>query len=608
MKRLALFLTAALFLVAAGVAPLLAAGPNAGAPAKALTADQIKALIGKLGDADFKTRAAAQKELVEAGPAVLPALEEAARSSDAEIKQRAADAIKEIRDAIAAVASAELAKNYLWSFNIANGVMYGPAVAAGRAYAIGRDWRLYAVDIKTGKEAWNAELPAKASAQMSAGEKVLAVAQGANLIVYEAKEGKKLWEKDLGGGAAAPGGAAPGPVGPGGGIKPPIKAVPLDGDGAGAAGNGEAAPAQAGPPVAVPPIRFAPIQPVATASAPASGPAKGPAAGPIQGGPPVARPPIVVAGPIRNAPFMLSRTFAWVAGDVVVARAADKLRAFKALTGEDAWEMDFKATGFVNCNSIVAGNVLYASKGTAVAAIDLAAHKELWSKDISQCAGLALGGGTLICVNNAGTKMIALDARKGDQLWEQDLPGTGAVGVVNAPVTRLNLRNRGSEAPIVPVDDSKVYLVVGEELITFDLKKGDKAAVKLDLGMPKGENEADQAAAGGAPAPGPGGAAGFIGVTNKNLAYSSARWIVSGDKLYVIDADGLFAFESKSGQRLWMLPMKQQMPAGDPVVADGVIYFATYMFSTSALRPGGMPDEKALPKDLPGLHAVKLQK
>lgn len=45
-------------------------------------------------------------------------------------------------------------------------------------------------------------------------------------------------------------------------------------------------------------------------------------------------------------------------------------------------------------------------------------------------------------------------------------------------------------------------------------------------------------------------------------------------------------------------------PVGGMVVADGVICFATRPMSKAMLAPG----VNALPKDLPGLHAVELPK
>ena len=155
-----------------------AVAPAASQAAVQLTAEQVKALVAKLGDADFKVREAAQKELVQAGPAVLDALEQAAKSDDAEVKQRAAEAIKEIRDAIALAVSQEVAKNYLWSYTLDNGAIGSPVVYGGAAYVIGQDWKLHAVDVKTGKKVWAFDLPVKGMAQVSAGEKVVAADRG----------------------------------------------------------------------------------------------------------------------------------------------------------------------------------------------------------------------------------------------------------------------------------------------------------------------------------------------------------------------------------------------------------------------------------------------
>jgi outer membrane protein assembly factor BamB len=78
-----------------------------------------------------------------------------------------------------------------------------------------------------------------------------------------------------------------------------------------------------------------------------------------------------------------------------------------------------------------------------------------------------------------------------------------------------------------------------------------------------------------------------------------ARWTASSATLYVSANGGLFAFDGKSGQRLWALPNKQML-SGDPVVAEGAIYYTTSRYLAA-------PDENTQPKDLPGLHAVKLK-
>jgi outer membrane protein assembly factor BamB len=315
----------------------------------------------------------------------------------------------------------------------------------------------------------------------------------------------------------------------------------------------------------------------------------------------VARGPVAVAGRIG---YVQPR--AWVAGDVVVARVAlDKLKAFKALTGEDAWEIEVKP-GSPMCFPVVNGGIAYLTEGDSVTAIDLATQKRLWTTELANCTSLARGGQALVC--QAGGKIVALDvSKKGEKLWDADLPEGGAGGgpALNVPVAKV----RGFGGLVV--DDSRVYMVAGDEMVTYDLKKGEKASSKLDLTLPE-EGAKEGAAAGdgvGTVVVGPGGGAGGMVVIQGggNVMMTSAsgglmRWTASGGMVYAATNKGLFAFDGKSGQRLWLLTINQRL-SGDPVVAGGAIFFGTMR----AYGPAAAPDEKALPKDLPGLHAVKLK-
>jgi outer membrane protein assembly factor BamB len=515
------------FCLALVVCGAMAAWPlrsSAAEPAKSLTADQVKALIAKLGDADFKVRDAAQKDLVHAGPAALDALEQAAKSGDAEVKQRAAEAIKQIKDAVALADTQEMAKNYVWSHAIQNGAIGSPVVLGGMAYVVGQGPTLHAVDIKTGKEAWSYSMPTKGSPLVSAGEKVIALTVGRILMVVSVMDGNQLWQKDL---------------------RPATASTPAPGAG------------QAVAPASLPP-------------------------GQAPNGPPG---PVLAAGPIMP----LGRLQAWVVGDAVVVRIAlNKLKAFKALTGDDAWEMEVKPAGFPMCNTVVAGGVAYTSEGASVTAIDLSTRKRLWSQEVGFCTGLARGGQTLVC-RTAG-KFVALETKKGEKAWavdwNPDLPA-GPQG----PIARS--RDSG-----LVVDDARLYTLVGDEITTFDLNnKGKMTTAKLDLSLLETEGGKDAANSLNAR---PQGGAGGNG--NFNGGLDMARWTACGGTLYVDTVQGLFAFDGKDGRRLWVLPLPtKQMLSGAPVVADGVIYFATTPLSTAQF------DEKTLPKDLPGLHAVKLK-
>ena len=508
-----------------------AAATSAGQPAGSLSAEQVKALIATLGDADFKTRAAAQKELVAAGASVLDALEQATKSGDAEVKQRAEDAIRKINVGVVVTTSKALAKNQLWSYAIDNGAISAPAVAGGKAYVMGQNWKLHAVDVKTGKTVWVTDTAIKGWGQFFAGEKVVAAIQMTRVTAYDAKDGTRLWQKDT---------------------KP------------------------ASAPATVPAIRFAPFDRGVGASASAPAPSSGPVG-------PAAR-----AGGGLAAPIQAGVPQAWVVGDVVVVYGgADRIKGYRALTGDDAWEMEVTGKP-TSCVPVMANGVVYVARDTFVGAIDVAAKKPLWGTKLKGCSLLAMGGKTLYCV--VGGKVVAMDATTGVKSWDADLPGAaeGANAVPRAPV----MASGGLGARNLVADDFRAYVLLGDVLTTFDAKKGDQATVELELNDPRREGEEGEKDP-------PGGEDGMrMGSAGKG---GMNRLVPTGGMLCAVNEIGLFAFDGKTGQRLWMLPLSVR-PQGDPVIADGVLYF-----SSPQMR-GAVPEERALINDVPGLHALKVSK
>jgi hypothetical protein len=63
---------------------------------------KLAAAVKRLGDTSFEEREAASKELREIGLRAYPALQEAARSSDAEVKRRATQLLEEVRERVSA--------------------------------------------------------------------------------------------------------------------------------------------------------------------------------------------------------------------------------------------------------------------------------------------------------------------------------------------------------------------------------------------------------------------------------------------------------------------------------------------------------------------------
>ncbi len=69
-------------------------------PPKPAPAQEIKTLVRQLGDDDFKVREKASQRLLELGRLAVPALQEASKSSDAEVRQRASRILEAIQTSL----------------------------------------------------------------------------------------------------------------------------------------------------------------------------------------------------------------------------------------------------------------------------------------------------------------------------------------------------------------------------------------------------------------------------------------------------------------------------------------------------------------------------
>jgi outer membrane protein assembly factor BamB len=465
-------------------------------PASQASAERIKSLIDRMGDADSTVRDAAQRELIQIGQGAMDALVQATKNPDAEVRSRATEIVREIRASATLALSKGLAKNHLWSFEIPAGTIGSPVVFGERLYVVGGDWKLYSIDTKAGKKVWDADHQGKGSFALAAGEKVAAIIQGAGLTVHDVKDGKELWKKDV-----------PGAAGPTGG-------------------------------------------------------------------------PAIGGAPGKFPTFVPSQV--WIVGDTVVVKATDGLKAFKTATGDDAWDVEVKLEARPS-NAAEAAGVVCMSSGKAVMGVDLASHKQIWSKDIANCAVLG-SNGKLFCAL-AESKLYMLDPMKGDKLWEADLPADPKAKPTRAP-------SMGRRPAGLVMDDSRLYIVFGsQEFTTYDLKTGASSTVSFDSSLL--EAAARQASAGsddrtGAFAPGV-------------LSLGGSR-IASGGKYYTnTNNNALLAFDGKTGQNLWMLPTKQTV-VGNLIIADGVLYYVTLKGVTKTAESAPAPQ----PQDLSGVHALKL--
>ncbi|MFB3893496.1 MAG: PQQ-binding-like beta-propeller repeat protein [Phycisphaerae bacterium] len=498
MAKYSLFLAAALCCaIAASQLNGADQAASASSPASQAGAERIKSLISKLGDTDSAVRDAAQQELVRIGPAAMDALVQAAKDPDAEIRSSAAEILRQVRASAALAASKEMAKNYLWSSTIESGTIGSPAVFGDRLYVVGGDWRLYAINLKTGRKVWDVDHQGKGMFALGAGEKGVAFIQGAGLAFHDAKDGKEVWRKDV-----------PGAAGPGGG--------PAIGGGAG---------------------RF----------------------------------PIFVPSQ------------AWVMGGTVIAKATDGLRAFKAADGADDWQVELKLAGRP-CMAAMAGGIACMSSGQAVVGVDLATHKQIWSHEVADT--IVLGANGKVFCGVAGPKVFALDPQKGGKLWEADMPADTRPRVASGPAP---VRHPG---PLV-MDDQRLYIVFGsQEFMTYDLKTGAMAAVAFDPSLVEAAAREMSGGADSRNVPRPAG---------KSVLSLGASRNASGGVLYVSGNDALLAFDGKTGRNLWMLPVKHPI-SGSMNILDGVLYFVTLRGLSKTPDTGPAP----LPKDTPGVHALKL--
>ncbi len=192
----------AAFVVLTAAAHVLLAQRPATQPATAPAADNaaMAGLIAQLGDTSPKVRNAAQARLQDIGLPAIPQLTEAAKSTDAEVAQRAQTLLKSIAKAEAEREKKAIAKAMIWSFPVEGGVAASPVIVNGVAVAATADGKLIAVDIATGKEAWsNKKLMEEQnevtiSRPVARGDAVVIASPDGPVYGLKAADGKQLWK------------------------------------------------------------------------------------------------------------------------------------------------------------------------------------------------------------------------------------------------------------------------------------------------------------------------------------------------------------------------------------------------------------------------------
>jgi len=184
-------------------------------------------------------------------------------------------------------------------------------------------------------------------------------------------------------------------------------------------------------------------------------------------------------------------------------------------------------------------------EGNSVSAIDLAGRKRLWSQELPNCACLARAGRRW-CVR--GGKVVALDAQKGDKLWEADLP-TLAIRPANLPFPPAL---RGWAWWRMPPACTWSWRSDDD----LRPQEGETTTAKLDLSvLPSEGGDATTSS----PPPMQNALPGMGVAVASSGSSGMSRWTASDGTLFVGNGNGLFSFGGKSGQRLWALPLKQRI-------------------------------------------------
>ncbi|MFB3891646.1 MAG: PQQ-binding-like beta-propeller repeat protein [Phycisphaerae bacterium] len=448
----------------------------------AADAKKIAELIGQLGDNDFRVRNQAQKELTEIGAPAKEELLKAMKATDMEVKQRAAVILADIARNEQAAASKAIAKALLWSSEIKTGVAGSPAITKDLVIATGADRKVYAIEIKTGKQKWSTEELGDGSTPLSdpaVGESVAMVQDLTNVYALDLTTGKLAWKAEMTAVPAAAGGAAK----------------------------------------------------VAIARLPAM--------------------------------YGIQAAHPAVGDGMAYVCDGSKLFAFDVKTGKRVWEQE---TDSVLVFPAVGGGVVcYASVEGAVRGLDAQTGKQLWAeKQDAAVSNLTYADGVFL--GKTQSAVIAIDAKTGKKAWGCAAPAsnTGYVGMRQTSINGRIVKTYGLDPEPLLVAGGAAYLLCGQELLAVDAKSGKKQwQHKIDLKDDDGDMTARELKA---------------RMAALRSAYGmpagACSLAISGETAYVILNGNLMGVDLKIGQPIWQYPTRTTL-VGRPVLADGVLYFAT---------------------------------
>ena len=310
------------------------------------------------------------------------------------------------------------------------------------------------------------------------------------------------------------------------------------------------------------------------------------------------------------------------AGGMVYAAGADKtFLAMAGGTGKTTWSVTLPDAAVADVPPAVGDGIVCVVTGEGVVrALAAADGKEKWSSNpVAEAKFVSVAAGKVMVHGRDGLTAFASEDGKRAWTWVSTGEAGAAGGMAVAFKQQVIINGKNVALPsadaagkTVAVADGVAYLTAGEKLLALTAEGKEKWSMtpalpkdeKKDAGGAPGVAGGNFVVAGGGKAQirimvagNVGGGANFIGGPGGGKGLTGPA--VHEGVVYVGGPDGLHAVDLASQAELWKLATPAPV-AGRPVVADGVIYFATF-------RPGQLA-KGAEGEDGPCVYAVKVAK
>ncbi len=298
---------------------------------------------------------------------------------------------------------------------------------------------------------------------------------------------------------------------------------------------------------------------------------------------------------------------------VIYVGGADRVfRALDARSGKEIWRAELSGKLVHRIAPVVVAKRVYlATVDGGVHAFNADTGEGQWSVVAKgQILDLVFHAGLVIARWDTGVR--ASDAATGKVVWDYLLPP--AAGGLAA--LRIQINGKDVTGFMGPAVDQKValaggvlYLSAGDRLVALDAKTGKEMwAFQPDLKKQPEEGGAKTVVVRGGVQ-----AQARVVVWNSGMARARAGRLsapaVAGGAVYFGSREGLHALDLKSRQELWRFETPMAV-AGRPVVANGVVYFATTKdvpFAFGGVRPAQQRQPRPPAEQPPGLYAVRLK-